>query len=457
MGGAAKHIYAFGPFRLDAAARVLVRDGRPVTLTPSPFEILLALVENPGHIFTRADLKRRAWPAVAVDDSTFETNFSAVLEALGEPPKGGKYIDVAGEYGMRFIPQQAAPIAPSPPPRPPRRIAAAKVARQGAALVRGFWKRWMAGRGLSYGLLVLGLGIIGLAIYLFVPRPEPVERQLTANPAGAPVTAAALSPDGKSLAYADERGVYLKTLASGKNHSFDFPPALRLERVSWFPDGASLLVSGANTRTKQFALWTVSIAGGAPQKFLEDAAGATVSRDGSNIAFANSVETQIWIIGAGGGVARNVLSAGEADFLKEIEFSPDGRRLFYNLVHMGPDRYAIRTESVDLSGEHAAVLSPGPDVTVGVILPDDRMIYARRENPPAGRDFNLWVIKVNPRTGKPRGSPRRLTAWTGTGVHSLSISADGKRLACVKTAGETPGQAPAQASGQANVWLLENF
>src|SRR5712692_870900 len=359
MGGATKHIYTFGPFRLDAAARVLVREGRPVTLAPWPFEILLALVENPGHIFTRTDLKCRVWPG-PVDDATFETNFSAVLDVLGEPPKGSQYLEVAGEYGIRFIPQPTAAVAPAPPPRPPRRIDAAKVARQGVALVRDFWKRSMAGRGLLYGLVALGLGIIALAIYLFIPRPEPVERQLTTNPAGAPVTAAALSPDGRSLAYADKRGVYLKTLASDERHSFNFSPALRIERISWFPDGTSLLVSGANTRTKQFALWTVSIAGGAPQEFREDAADATVSRDGSNIAFANSFETQIWIIGARGGAAHNVLSAGEADFLKEIEFSPDGRRLFYNLIHMGSDRYAIHTESVDLSGEHAAVLSSGP-------------------------------------------------------------------------------------------------
>ncbi len=456
MGGAAKHIHTFGPFRLDAAARVLVREGRPVTLAPWPFEILLALVENPGHIFTRSDLKCRVWPE-PVDDATFETNFSAVLDVLGEPPKGGQYIEIAGEYGVRFIAPQPTVVAPAPPPRPPRRIDAVKVARQGATLVRDFWTRSMAGRGPLYGLVAVGLGVIGLAIYLFIPRPEPVERQLTTNPADTPVTAAGLSPDGRSLAYADKRGVYLKTLASGESHSFNFPPALRIERISWFPDGTSLLVSGANTRTKQFALWTVSVAGGPPQKFREDAAGATVSRDGSNIAFANTFETQIWIIGVRGGAARHVLSAGEGDFLKEIEFSPDGRRLFYNLVHMGPDRYAIHTESVDLSGEHASVLSSGPDVTVGVILPDDRMVYARREEPPVGRDFNLWVIKVNPRTGKPASSPRRLTSWTETGVHSLSISADGKRLACVKTARGTLGRGSAQAPGQANVWLLENF
>jgi len=113
------------------------------------------------------------------------------------------------------------------------------------------------------------------------------------------------------------------------------------------------------------------------------------------------------------------------------------------------DYRLLPSEGNRTKAEHAALLSSGPDVTVGVILPDDRMIYARREEPPVGRDFNLWVIKVNPRTGKPRSSPRRLTSWTETGVHSLSISADGKRVACVKTHRGTPGQA--------NVWLLANF
>ena len=45
-----RQIYEFGPFRLDAAERVLLRDGRPVSLSPKAFGVLQLLVESSGHI-----------------------------------------------------------------------------------------------------------------------------------------------------------------------------------------------------------------------------------------------------------------------------------------------------------------------------------------------------------------------------------------------------------------------
>jgi len=49
MAKPAKHLYQFGPFSVDVAERVLLRDGRPVALPPKAFELLLALVEHRGH------------------------------------------------------------------------------------------------------------------------------------------------------------------------------------------------------------------------------------------------------------------------------------------------------------------------------------------------------------------------------------------------------------------------
>ena len=39
-------IYQFGPFRLDPAERLLLRDGQPVSLTPKAFDLLVYLVEH---------------------------------------------------------------------------------------------------------------------------------------------------------------------------------------------------------------------------------------------------------------------------------------------------------------------------------------------------------------------------------------------------------------------------
>ncbi len=51
MAKPAKHLYEFGPFRLDTAERLLLRNHAPVPLTPKVFETLLALVERSGQHF----------------------------------------------------------------------------------------------------------------------------------------------------------------------------------------------------------------------------------------------------------------------------------------------------------------------------------------------------------------------------------------------------------------------
>jgi len=47
-----KHVYEFGPFRLDPAERLLLRNNQTVLLAPKAFDTLLLLVENSGHLLT---------------------------------------------------------------------------------------------------------------------------------------------------------------------------------------------------------------------------------------------------------------------------------------------------------------------------------------------------------------------------------------------------------------------
>ncbi len=50
MNQRSDHHYEFGPFRLDVAERLLLREGESVSLTPKSFDLLLALVEHHGHL-----------------------------------------------------------------------------------------------------------------------------------------------------------------------------------------------------------------------------------------------------------------------------------------------------------------------------------------------------------------------------------------------------------------------
>jgi len=64
----AQQIYEFGRFRIDPEERLLLRDGKPVPLTPKAFDTLVLLVENHGHLMKKDELMRRVWPDAFVEE-----------------------------------------------------------------------------------------------------------------------------------------------------------------------------------------------------------------------------------------------------------------------------------------------------------------------------------------------------------------------------------------------------
>ena len=48
----------FGPFEIDALAGRLFKSGIPIKLQPQPFRVLLLLLQNPGHVISREEIRR---------------------------------------------------------------------------------------------------------------------------------------------------------------------------------------------------------------------------------------------------------------------------------------------------------------------------------------------------------------------------------------------------------------
>ena len=95
-------IYEFGPFRVDATKRLLLRDGEPVPLTPKSFDILLALVETGGEVFGKDDLMKRIWPDSFVEEGNLTYNISMLRKALGEKASEHQYIVTIPGRGYQF-------------------------------------------------------------------------------------------------------------------------------------------------------------------------------------------------------------------------------------------------------------------------------------------------------------------------------------------------------------------
>jgi DNA-binding winged helix-turn-helix (wHTH) protein/TolB-like protein len=98
-------IYEFGPFRLDAKERLLLRAGEPVPLTPKAFDLLLALVERQGHLLAKDELMKRVWPETCVEETNLSYNISFIRKALGDGGNGQRYIETAPKHGYRFVGQ----------------------------------------------------------------------------------------------------------------------------------------------------------------------------------------------------------------------------------------------------------------------------------------------------------------------------------------------------------------
>ena len=98
-----KDVYEFGPFRVEADERRLLRAGQVVPLTPKVFDILLVLVQNSGHLLTKDEVMKLVWPRTEVEEGNLTRNVSTLRSALGEKPREAQYIETIPWRGYRFV------------------------------------------------------------------------------------------------------------------------------------------------------------------------------------------------------------------------------------------------------------------------------------------------------------------------------------------------------------------
>src|SRR6266513_5634222 len=112
-----EHIFAFGPFRLLAAQRLLLEGDTPVRLGSRAFDILAALVERSGEVIDKDELKSRTWPKTFVEDANLKIQISALRRVLGDGQGGNRYIATIPGRGYNFVaPVRFEKLARAPPP-----------------------------------------------------------------------------------------------------------------------------------------------------------------------------------------------------------------------------------------------------------------------------------------------------------------------------------------------------
>ena len=264
------------------------------------------------------------------------------------------------------------------------------------------------------------------------PKHELVERQLTANPPESTVSNAAMSRDGKYLAYSDflSKNLYLLAIDSGEIREVPLPA--HYDPVEWFSDGSHLLMSGDGGNLWKMSTWDFSLR----KLWSGGTSAAAVSPDGSHIAFVKDLR-EIWMMGGDGEEPHQIL-ASDPTTLRGLAWSPTGQRLAY--THTGD---AATIETCDLAGNAHAVLLSDPhmfnmDSHYGITwLSDGRIIYPvyfYGKGVDAGSgDSELWAIRTDPGTGKQSGDATRLAGWKNSQMVYPQASGDGKRMIVTKS------------------------
>ncbi len=103
----------FGPFEIDTSSRTIRRSGVRIRLQEQPFEVLLALLETPGEIVTREQLRQRLWPegTFVEFDHALNTAVKKIRAVLCDDASTPRYVETIPRRGYRFL----APVDTSKP------------------------------------------------------------------------------------------------------------------------------------------------------------------------------------------------------------------------------------------------------------------------------------------------------------------------------------------------------
>ena len=267
MGMSAGKAIRFGAFRADLRTGRLRKHGIRIKLGMQPFQILAALLERPGELVTREELRSRLWPEntfVEFDDS-LNSAVKRLRDALGDSSRHPRYIKTAPGRGYQFIaPVEVVKSVPGPVPHEPEPAESVEP----VAAVRVSIGRLSA---IAAGVVIA----LGVATWLSVvditppiPGVEAGPVRFQARPLPGFPSGSVLSPDGRTIAFIRRHEEALVGTSQADIHvsANDGGPFTRVtnhpdreQNLSWSPEGLRIAFTRQGTA---FGTYVVSLVDG---------------------------------------------------------------------------------------------------------------------------------------------------------------------------------------------------
>ncbi len=378
----------FGAFELDLRAAELRKNGHRIRLQEQPFQILVELLEHPGEVVSREEIRNKLWPnnTVVEFDHSINAAVKRLRDVLQESPKSPQYIETLARRGYRLIvpvsreqeeasPPGVAPLTAAPVPidesvtrvlddNPPEprfietvpasgyRFSSSVEAAEGASGVSaaapdpadGGEARFAtvlaagnaAGRAgrirwkwvLAAGAAAAGL-FLGAILYLSRPLPRPYITNYNQ-----------ITHDGRSkgLGGTDGTRLYFSYISPtsiaqvGVNGGEIVPlpitvPGADSYMVDLSPDGSNALV---RVYPADRSLWVVPILGGSARRV--GSLDGAFSPDGASVVYSTD-QGEVFVVRNDGTGLRKLATVGPVSispFPTSFKWSPNGRVIRFN-------------------------------------------------------------------------------------------------------------------------------
>ena len=94
----------FGGFEVDMRSGELTRQGKRLPLQEQPFRLLALLLERPGELVTREEVRQKLWPHAVVDfDHGVNKAVSKIRDVLGDSADKPRFVETVARHGYRFL------------------------------------------------------------------------------------------------------------------------------------------------------------------------------------------------------------------------------------------------------------------------------------------------------------------------------------------------------------------
>jgi Tol biopolymer transport system component/DNA-binding winged helix-turn-helix (wHTH) protein len=365
----ATRVVRFGVFEVDLRAGELRRNDRKVKIQNQPFQILGLLLERPGEVITREEMRARLWPAETFVDFDHGLNSAVrrLRDTLGDSAETPKYVETLGRRGYRFIfpveqngrgsgdmadasPRVATMVVPIPaaPQRGDADTAAKKKKRRIA--------------------VALAAVVVSCAAGLAYFRVRSSEVPTVAN-------YVQLTHDGRQkwLVGTDGARLYLGlgfygsekigeiSVVGGEPRMIPMPPSTNMIPLDLSRDGAQILTVDGQGAPFHGGFWSMHLPAGGPHR-MGDAEGSTGSWSPDGKALAYSDGSDIFLAKADGSEPRKLPMMKPLTRINFIAWSTDGEHLrFHASAH--PTQPLILWEVSTRGGEPRSLIPSWSNVS----------------------------------------------------------------------------------------------